>query len=194
MFGRINRFLTLKNTRKAAIVALPLAAVTLITPFALADGWKREGDGRRGEWRERGWGRGHDRGHDRGGSQIIIRPEIVIGRPSRPDVVVIEKHYPRQRVEAAPYEIRFKAYQSEDRIIVTIDGANRSSGFTTTVSSRSEGVIEICNLAPADMCAEVITPFCITAGISACRPMHCITVKVAGRSYSVPVTQAQSLS
>jgi hypothetical protein len=183
MFSRVARLFTTKSIRKAGLVALPLAAVSMITPFALADGpWKRGRD----DWRDR------DRGRDRGGTSIVIRPEIVIGR--WPEVVVIEKHYPRQRLEAAPFEVRFKAFQSEDRIIVTIDGANRSSGFTTTVSSRTEGVVELCNLAPLDACAEAITPFCITAGITACRPMHSITVKVAGRTYTVPVTQAQSLS
>jgi hypothetical protein len=198
MFARISRLLTLKNTRKAGLIALPLAAVTMITPFALADDWKREGDSRRGrsEYRERGRDWGHDRGHDRGrgGTSIVIRPEIVIGRPHRPEVVVIEKHRPRQRVEVAPYDIAFKAYQSEDRIIVNIEGSNRSSGFTTTLSSRHEGVVEVCNLAPMDHCAQVVTPFCMTASITACRPMHSITVKVAGRTYTVPVTQAQALS
>jgi hypothetical protein len=195
MFARINRVLSLKNTRKAALVAMPLIAVSLITPFALAegpDGWRRGRDEHRDHDRGRDWGK--DR---KGGTQIVIRPEIVIGNPRRPEVVVIEKHRPHyrvERVEVAPYEVSFKAYQSQDRIIVNIEGSNRSSGFTTTLSSRSEGVIDICNLAPADHCAQMITPFCMTASISACRPMHCITVHVAGRTYTVPVTQAQSLS
>jgi hypothetical protein len=192
MFSRVSRFLSLKNTRKAALVALPLAAVSMITPWALADPWKRDGN----DWRERD-GRGRDdwrRDRGRGGTQIVIRPEIVIGRSSRPDVVVVEKHYPRQRVEAAPLEISFKAYQSEDRIIVNIEGANRSSGFETTLSSRRDGVIEVCNLAPADYCSQVVTPFCYTASIGAHCPERFVKVVVAGRTYTVPVTQAQSLS
>jgi|GEM_PF-4299129 len=196
MFARINRVLSLKNTRKAALVAMPLIAVSLITPFALAegrDGWRRGRDEHRQH--DRGHDHGRDWGKDRkGGTQIVIRPEIIIGRPHRPEVVVIEKHYPRHRVEVAPYELSFKAYQSEDRIIVNIDGSNRSSGFTTTLSSRAEGLIELCNLAPLDPCAQTITPFCITASIRAFRPMHNVTVNVAGRTYTVPVTQAQSLS
>jgi hypothetical protein len=209
MFSRLaHKFaprLTLKNTRKAGLLALPLVAAAFITPFALADGprdrdnsgWQRNDDWRhrdndwRGDWRDKDHGGDRNRGSG-GGTSIIIRPEIVIGRPTRP--VVIEKHHPRHRVEVAPYEIGFKAYQSQDRIIVNIEGANRSSGFTTTLSSRIEGLVEICNLAPADVCAQSITPFCMTASIAACRPMHSITVKVAGRTYTVPVTQAQSLS
>ncbi|HYE63670.1 MAG TPA: hypothetical protein VD997_16890 [Phycisphaerales bacterium] len=213
MFARfspkLGRVLTLKNTRKAGLIALPLIAATFIAPYALADGprdddrrsrsedcWERNRDWRhrdndwRGDWRDKD----HDHHGGRGGGTIVIRPEIVIGRPSKPDVVVIEKHYPRRRVEVAPYEIAFKAYQSQDRIIVNIEGANRTSGFDIKLTSPEEGLIEMCNLAPADSCAQMITPFCLTASISACRPMHCVKVCVAGRTYTVPVTQSQSLS
>lgn len=194
--SKLSGKLTLKNTRKAGLLTLPLIAAAFITPIALADGPRDRGYEKNKDWRHRDndWrGDYRDRDNNRG-TQIVIRPEIVIGRPSRPDVAVIEKHYPRQRIEAAPYEVRFKAYQSEDRIIVTVDGANRSSGFQTTLSSHEDGVIEICNLAPADECAQAITPFCMTASIHAHYPMHSIKVCIAGRTYTVPVTQAESLS
>jgi hypothetical protein len=200
MSASLSAFFTRKNIRRVGLVAMPLVALSFLAPGALADGWKREGDnrGRNSDWRHRDndwrgdWRNDSRRDHDdrRGGTQIVIRPEIVIGS-RRPDVVVVERR--RERRDVAPCEIRFKAYQSEDRVILNVEGENRSGGFTTSLSSCHDGTITLTNLEPYDCSTQCITPFCLTGSIGARHCLHSLRVNVAGRTYTVPVIQAQSL-
>lgn len=183
MFSRVSAVLSRNSVRRAGVWALPLIAVGLVVPFAAAGGPDH----------------GHNRRHDRGGRDtrfgIVIRPEIVIGR--RPEVVVIERR-PAPRVEVAPMSLRFTAYQSEDRVIVDIKGVNPGEGFTTTVSAgnrwQAGPEINLCNLAPAESCGRGEASFNITASLRAHSAVSCITVRVAGQTYTVPVTQATPLS
>ncbi len=151
---------------------MPIVAVGLIAPFAIAGG------------PDRGRG-GHDRGRD---TRIVIRRQ--------PALVVAERR--PARVEVSPRSVRFAAYQSEDRVIVDIKGVNSGEGFITTISAgeswRGTPEINLCNLAPGDAYASCEVPFSITAAVHAHSAVSSVTVRVAGQTYTVPVTQATPLS
>ncbi len=182
MFAKLSRLMSLKNVRRAGMVAVAGAAVAMVAPLAMADDW-------------RGRGRGHDRGHERrGGTSIVIRPEIVIGH-RRPDVVVVERRAPARRVEVMPEGLSFKAYQSQDRVILNVEGFNRGEGFTTALGACHGDEVELTNLAPFDSCGTGRrVEFCLTGSITSRRALHTLTVRVAGRTFTVPVVQARTLS
>jgi hypothetical protein len=192
-FNSTKRFFARKNIRRAALVTMPLVALTMIAPFAMADGdgWRSSRD--HGRQRDDGRRDSDRRGN---GTSIVIRPEIIIGqRPREREVVVVERRIPARRVEVLPQNLTFKAYQSQDRVIVNIEGMNRGEGFTTELAACHGDAIDLTNLAPFEDCGTGrIVPFCLTGSISARRAMHSVTVNVAGRTFTVPVTQAISLS
>jgi hypothetical protein len=181
-FTNLSRFMTRTTIRRTGMIAAAGAALAMVAPLAMADDW-------------RGRGRGHDRGHERrSGTSIIIRPEIIIGA-RRPDVVVVERRAPARRVEVMPEGLSFKAYQAHDRIILNVEGFNRGEGFITELAACHGDEVELTNLAPYEDCGTGRkVDFCLTGSLTARRALHCITVRVAGRTFTVPVIQAKSLN
>lgn len=197
MFARFTRFFTRPTARRITAAVAVITAVGSLTPLALAG--------------EPGWGRrGHDTresrdGGDHGGPRfsidvgLVLRPPVLFDR--RPDVVVVDRRpapCPPPRVEVAPCDIQFHAYQSEDRVILNIEGRNRSEGFTTSVRACDtrgySPTIDLCNLAPAERCGQREMPFCITTSLGSRRALSSLTVRVAGATYTVPVMQTVSLN
>jgi hypothetical protein len=149
-----------------------LALIGISAPLASAEPWYRF------DW-------GHGR-RDRDRVVVVRQPEVV---------VVPERRI--QRVEVLPCDLRFSAYQAGDTVIVNATGTNRGGGFSTDFSRLAGdhwgSTLTLCNLSPADRCAEVITPFSVSASFHAKPGLRCLTVRAAGQSFEVPITQAPCL-
>jgi hypothetical protein len=149
------------------------------------------------------WGR-NDHDHDRGHSGIVIRVEprpVIISRPrpkvivAGPPVVIARPVVVRDEV---PRELKYAAYQSQDRVIVVISGANRGSGFSTSVTAIGDNewtpTLLMRNSAPSDGCVEASTAFSLAASICSTRPLSCVRLQIAGQVFEIPVTAVPSLS
>lgn len=178
------------------------------------DHWRDHDRGRsdrdRGGWdRDRG-GWDHDRdGFHAGitfriGAPVIVRPRVVVERPrvvvcEPPPVicstppVVISRPIPVCE-DTAPCEISFSAYQCRDTVIVAINGANNRAGFSTTVTCADAScwtpTLTLRNVGPRDCSCDVRSSFSLTTSLRVTRCVSSVNVVVAGRTYSVPVTEA----
>ena len=142
--------------------------------------------------------RGRDRGHrhrNGGGGGLVIRFEPR-PRPVHP-TIVIARPEPVVCRDEIPLELEISAYQSQDRVILLVNGCNRAAGFTTALTvvdvhcDRPELVLR--NTAPAH-CAAGQSRFALNASFRSTRALHCITVRVAEKVIEVPVTCVPSLS
>jgi hypothetical protein len=139
------------------------------------------------------WGHSQ-RGSGHGG--FVIRVEtapVIISRP-RPQVVIAQ---PVAVCDVVPSDLRYAAYQSQDRIIVIISGTNRAAGFTTTLTA-VEGhewspTLVMRNMAPSYECAGSAA-FSLNAAICSKRALGCVRLKIADQVFEVPVTAVPSLS
>ncbi len=161
--------------RTTLVRSAALALIGACAPLASAEPW---------------WSFHFGNDHGRRAPVIVQRPVIVRERP----VFV-----PARRIEVLPADLHFSAYQAGDTVIVIAAGANRSSGFTTSFSAADVGAgtpaLTLCNSALDSDCAtQCPTPFSTSASFHARHAVRCISVRVAGQCYEVPVTQTQCLS
>jgi len=155
------------TARRIALVAAPLAVLGAVVPTAAAadrDGW---------------WGRSHN-----------SRPALVIhAEIGRPRVVISRPVF----VDEVPAGLNMSAYQSQDRVIVIINGTNRAAGFRTSLIGAGNA-FELHNLAPEDGCRGPASSFTITGSIYSHQDLRQVCVRIGDRSFDVPVTCVPSLS
>ena len=160
--------------RTTLVRSAALALIGVCAPLASAEPWFRISFG--------------DHGRGRPGPVVIHRPEIHRGPVVR-----------YERCEVLPCDLRFTAYQAGDTVIIVATGTNRTAGFTTSfgrVDSDHRGAtLTLCNLSAQDSCAaEVLTGFSVSGSFHARQALRCVSVRVAGQCFEVPVTQTQCLS
>jgi hypothetical protein len=160
-----------------------------------------DGDRDRGRW-------GHnDRDHDwnRSRAGIVIRVEprpVIISRPRPTQVIVAGPQVVIARPvvipDVLPADLQYAAYQSQDRVIIVISGTNRAAGYSTSLTaiggSEWTPTLVLRNTAATGYCAEVCTPFSLSAAICSPRALTCVRLQVAGHIYEIPVTAVPSIS
>ena len=165
MFGFRNVF----STRTLAAAA-GLSALALMAPAAEAGPWP--------------WGRSH-------GTRVVIQPRIVIhGGYERP-------HY-QPVCDVVPADLKFTAFRSRDTVMVFATGTNHQAGFTTALTDvDAQGwntVVTLRNTPRGGPCADMCSPFSVSAAICMRTNTRCLTVRVAGQSFEVPIVEVQTIS
>lgn len=134
----------------------------------------RDGRGRQGDHGGWGW------------PVVVVRPPVIVVRPP-----VFERC-----VEEAPCNVRIEAYQSQDRVIVLISGANEGEGFCTAVTGvdwcEGQPVLVVRNTAP-ECRRGCATPFSMNASVGARCALSSIRVRIAGHVYEAPVVAVASV-
>ena len=157
--------------RTTLVRSAALALIGVCAPLASAEPWFRFQIGS-------GWHR----------HEPVWRPEICR--------VPVPRH---ERVEVMPCDLHFAAYEAGVTVIVVATGVNRTGGFSTSFG-RGEGgrgapVLTLCNTWAQDDCGpQVLTAFSISGSFHARPGLRCLSVRVAGQCFEVPVTQTQCLS
>ena len=125
------------------------------------------------------------------------------GRPSPVVIHRTEAHRwpaPRyERCEVLPCDLHFSAYQAGDTVIIVATGTNNTAGFSTSFghaeTDHRGATLTLCNLSAQDDCAaRVPTAFSVSGSFHARQTLRCVSVRVAGQCFEVPVTQTQCLS
>lgn len=128
----------------------------------------------------------------------VQQPPVVAGQPP----VVLSQQPPAAAPnfpDVIPAQLGFAAYQSQGTIIVVVTGANHGTGFNTSLTS-----VDTAGWAPsllmrntptcAEAPGEANAPFNITAALHVTHAVSAISIKIADKTYQVPVTEAPSLS
>jgi hypothetical protein len=148
------------------------------------------------------WGRGNDHTRAHGGLVIRVEPRpVIISRPRPTQVIVTGPAVVIARPVArdvVPADLRYAAYQSQDRVVIVISGTNQTAGFTTTLTAVDGNewtpTVAMCNTAPAYESAAASTAFSLSAAIRATHALSCVRLTVAGQVFEIPVTAVPSLS
>ena len=186
-----------RNGRTVQAIAI-LTALCGVSAAGLA-ATPSDKDRDRGRWGRDG--RDHDRGH--GGLVIRVEPSpVIISRP-RPKVIIAGPQVVISRpvvvCDVVPGDLKYAAYQSQDRVIIVISGTNRTAGFSTSlaaVDGREWTPTLVMRNTPSTSghCAEVCTPFSLSAAICSARTLSCVRLKIADQVFEIPVTCVPSLS
>jgi hypothetical protein len=116
---------------------------------------------------------------------VVLSQQPPAATPSYPDVV--------------PAQLGFAAYQSQGTIIVVVTGANNCASYTTSLTSVdatswSPSLLMRNTPTGAERAGEASAPFSITAALHVTHAVSAISIKIADKTYQVPVTEAPSLS
>lgn len=188
-------------SRLCRVAGVPVMLGILAAPLiAAAPDEKDRGDRRdRGDSRQRDHDRDFDRyrSHDRDDHRRGVNFDFNIGF-GRGGISVGRREVNRVvYAEQVPANLQMTAYQARDTVIVIINGVNHTGGFTTTLSRvdscDSSPDVNLCNIGPTDYCSGGATAFSVSGSFRVNREIRCITVRVAGQAYEVPVTCVQSL-
>jgi hypothetical protein len=97
-----------------------------------------------------------------------------------------------------PEKLSIKAYQSQDRVIVLVEGSNCGSGYATTLTALEHGygtpTLVLRNTPTCDERGYGSVGFCLNAAFCSQRALGCVQVRVAGQCVEVPVTAVTSIS
>ena len=117
------------------------------------------------------------------------------------EIIVREEHraFPIARaIEVEPYNVQFTAYQSGDTIMIFATGANRTGGYTTSLSALDtcghDVTLKLCNIFSAECATQAITGFSINAAIHADCALSTVDIRVGHRVICVPVCQVARIS
>jgi hypothetical protein len=173
MFAAASRFVSthLQQTRWG-----PLAAAGVLAAGVA-------GMGGAGPW---WWGPPRDRGPEHGSVRGGVR--VVIGdRPGR-----------GCELDEMPRDLRTAAYQSGDRVIVTINGQNRTSGFQTSLAGEDlcggVVVLRLTNRAAPGWCGEAVNCFTINTSFKTRVEVSRVMLRIGARYVEIPVTQVCPLN
>jgi len=165
---------TVLTPRRLALAGAPLVLAGAAAPLMGAGPW---------EWRI-DFGRHNDRDHGR----VIVRSEPAC-EPERPVFV-----------EVVPSDLKISAYQARGTIMIFVNGCNRTSGYTTSLSAedtcgRTPTLVLHNTFRVGQIPFQVISPIDLKAAIRADggREVRCISVRVADKTFEVPVTCVPTL-
>ena len=161
-------------SRRLALAAAPVVLAGAAAPLMGAGPWQFSVD----------FGRDKHREYDHG--RVVVRSE-----PERETAK-------RVFVEVVPNDLKFSAYQARGTIMVFITGCNRTSGYTTSLSAddctgRTPTLVLHNSFRLGQICTQGVVPIDLKAAVRADHDVRCISVRVADRTFEVPVTCVPTL-